>query len=99
MTRKSWLIFLSAAGLIVVLVLILFVVKHFGTSSAGTAENVRQAIGSKPTPTTVIPQFNSALDRNILLPPNNTPLAQVVDSLEKSALSGSSKAACRISQD
>lgn len=99
MTRKSWLIFICAAGLLALLALTLFLVKHFGASSAGTADNVRQAIGSKPTPPTVIPQFNSAIDRNILLPPSNTPLTQVIGALEKSALSGSSKAACRISQD
>ena len=99
MTRKSWLIFLLAAGLLALLALALFLVKHFGASSAGTAANVRQAIGSKPSPPTVIPHFNSAIDQTILLPPSNTPLSQVVAALEVSALSGSAKAACRITQD
>lgn len=99
MTHKSRLIFLCAAGFLALFVLTLFLVKRFGVSSAGTAENVRQAIGSKPTPPTLISQFSSFTDRNVLLPPSNTPLPQVVEALEKSALSGSAKAACRLSQD
>ena len=99
MTRKSWLIILLAAGFIAALALALFLVKHFSTLPAGTAENVRQAIGSEPSPPTAIPSFNSEIDRTILLPPRDTPLVQVLGQLEKKALTGSSKAACRISQD
>lgn len=99
MTRKSWLILLLATGFIGVLALSLYLVKQFSASPAGTAENIRQAIGSESSSPAAIPKFDSEIDRTLLLPPSNTPLVQVIGQLEKKALTGSSKAACRISQD
>lgn len=99
MTRMGWLILLLAAALVATLIAVLLLIRNSSEPSAGTAQDVQRALRSQRASPLVMPAVDSAIDRTISLPPRNMPLAQVLSQLERQALAGSSKAACRLSQD